>query len=257
MRKKIVAGNWKMNKTADEAQTLVSEILQLLSKNPLSNQTVIICPPFVHLTLLSSVIGHRSSVIHLGAQNCHWEEKGAFTGEISAAMLKSCGAEYVIIGHSERRQYFKETNEQLSKKTELALKNNLIPIFCCGETLEERKSEIHFDIVKNQITEGLRQIFNNQYSIINNPFILAYEPVWAIGTGETATPQQAQEMHAFIRKILSGKFGNAAENISILYGGSCNAANAKNLFSQPDIDGGLIGGASLKAEEFVQIIHSF
>ncbi len=254
MRQKIIAGNWKMNKTAKEADELVSEILQLLLKKPVENQLVILCPPFTNLHLVSSAISHQSSVIRLGGQNCHWEEKGAFTGEISAAMLKSCGADYVIIGHSERRQYFKESNEMLAQKTNLALKNELIPIFCCGETLTDRKSNHHFEIVKKQINEGLFSLSENDFGRL----IIAYEPVWAIGTGETATPQQAQEMHAFIRNILKEKYGNdVAEKISILYGGSCNATNAKNLFSQPDIDGGLIGGASLKAEDFVEIIHSF
>lgn len=245
-----------MNNTAEEATALVSEILQLLSDKPIGNRKVIFFPPYVYLQSVSAKLqteGSKSRGIYAGGQNCHWEEKGAYTGEISASMLKSAGARYVIIGHSERRQYFHETNELLARKIKVAFANGLIPVYCCGESLADRKSGRHFEMVKKQMEEGL-------FSLPSFPgeIILAYEPVWAIGTGETATPQQAQEMHAFIRSIISDKYGREiSASLPLLYGGSCNASNAPGLFSQPDIDGGLIGGASLKAREFVSIIHSF
>jgi len=190
----------------------------------------------------------------VGAQNCSNHEVGAYTGEISAAMLKSLDVQYCIIGHSERRKYFKETHEELAEKVNLLLDNSINPIFCCGEVLEERESEKHFDIVKGQISDSLFKL--NKEELLN--VVIAYEPVWAIGTGKTATSDQAQEMHAFIRGLLSEKYGeDIANEISILYGGSCNAKNAKELFSQKDVDGGLIGGAALKAEDFLAIIQSF
>lgn len=253
MRQKIVAGNWKMNNTAGEAAALVSEVLQLLSEKPLESRKVILFPPFVYLqSIFARLQAGGATGIHTGGQNCHWEEKGAYTGEISAAMLKSAGADYVILGHSERRQYFKETNELLARKLKVALASGLVPVYCCGETLADRKSGHHFETVKKQMEEGLFLFPSFPAGII-----LAYEPVWAIGTGETATPWQAQEMHAFIRSTINEKYGiGISSSVPILYGGSCNALNAPGLFSQPDIDGGLIGGASLKAREFVSIIHS-
>jgi triosephosphate isomerase (TIM) len=253
MRKKIVAGNWKMNTDLITGGKLASEIGSMAEKNPkLKNKSsveMIICPPFVFIPdCLRRLEG--ISPVHVGAQNCHSEEKGAYTGEVSAAMLHSMGAEYVIIGHSERRQYFKEDHLFLQKKVVAALHFGLKPIFCCGEVIAEREAGKHFDIVRTQIRESLFDLTEQDFAKI----IIAYEPVWAIGTGITATPAQAQEMHAFIRQTLEDKYGKkiAADTI-ILYGGSCNAKNAKELFAMPDIDGGLIGGASLKADEFIEI----
>lgn len=246
-RKKIVAGNWKMNKTLSEAIELVS----LIMKNPGDNSvTKIIFPPFPFISALSNFIGASGSFA-TGAQNCSEHASGAFTGEVSAAMLKSVGCKYVLVGHSERRQYFGETNATSAKKIKLVLDNGMKVIYCVGETLEERKANTHFDIVKTQLAEALKDV---------NPenIIIAYEPVWAIGTGETATQAQAQEMHSYIRGCLKKIFNaEVADNTSILYGGSCNSQNAKELFVCPDIDGGLIGGASLKAEDFCKIIRSF
>ena len=247
MRSKIVAGNWKMNKTLSEAIELVSAI----AKNPGDKSvTKIIFPPFPFISALTNFIGATGS-FHTGAQNCSEHASGAFTGEVSAAMLKSVGCKYVLVGHSERRQYFGETNATSAKKIKLALDNGLKVIYCVGETLSERKANTHFDVVKTQLAEALQNIPAEN-------IVIAYEPVWAIGTGETATQAQAQEMHAFIRESLKKIFNaEAAENTSILYGGSCNAQNAAELFVCPDIDGGLIGGASLKAEDFSKIIRSF
>lgn len=265
MRQKIVAGNWKMNGNAIESAALVSEILKLVSTNPVKNQEVILFPPFTNLQYISATLKTAGSKIKTGGQNCHWEEKGAYTGEISASMLKSTGADYVLIGHSERRQYFKESNELLAQKIKISLANGLIPVYCCGETIIDRKSNNHFNVVRKQLEEGLFHFSSfplgkagmSALNGIESGLILAYEPVWAIGTGETATPQQAQEMHEFIRNIIKDKYNSQiSSSVSILYGGSCNASNAKGLFAQPDIDGGLIGGASLKAIDFVSIIHS-
>ena len=246
-RKKIVAGNWKMNKTLGEAIELTS----LIMKSPGDNSvTKIIFPPFPFISALSNFIGASGSFA-TGAQNCSEHASGAFTGEVSAAMLKSIGCKYVLVGHSERRQYFGETNATSAKKIKLVTDNGMKAIYCVGETLEERKANTHFDIVRTQLTEALKGA---------NPenIIVAYEPVWAIGTGETATQSQAQEMHSFIRECLKKIFNaEAAENTSILYGGSCNPQNAKELFVCPDIDGGLIGGASLKAEDFSRVARSF
>ncbi len=249
-----MAGNWKMNKTIDEGVQIVKEIQQLLKTNPVSKEGVkiIIAPPFVLLKTIYDLI-KDTPFINLAAQNCYSETSGAYTGEISAQMIKSTGAKYVIIGHSERRNYFSENNAILAKKIGLALNNNLLPIYCCGERLEERYANNHFEIVKKQIVEGLFQLTPDDFSKV----VVAYEPVWAIGTGLTATPDQAQEMHLFIRNIIKEKYGKEiAVNTTILYGGSCNAKNAKELFANPDVDGGLIGGASLIANDFVQIIHS-
>jgi triosephosphate isomerase (TIM) len=256
MRKKIVAGNWKMNNDLTSGLKLVSEITELAAHDEfLKNQPgikMIICPPFMLLPGCAEIL-KNNSLIHLGAQNCHSEEKGAYTGEVSAIMLQSAGAEYVIIGHSERRMYFLEDYIFLNNKTKAALKTGLTPIFCCGEVLKERNSGLQFKIVETQLRESIFSFSREEFSKI----IIAYEPVWAIGTGVTATKEQAQEMHAYIRELISRQYGNdVAENAIILYGGSCNAANAGELFSQPDVDGGLIGGASLKAADFIEIARA-
>jgi triosephosphate isomerase len=251
MRKKIVAGNWKMNKTLQEGLSLANELNAILA-NETPNCDVVIGTPFIHLAGVASAVD--TNKIGVAAQNCADKESGAYTGEVSAAMVKSTGAGYVILGHSERRAYYGETAETLKTKVELALKNELTPIFCIGEVLEERESNVHFEVVKSQIIDSLFDLSAADFSKI----ILAYEPVWAIGTGKTATAAQAQEMHAFIRQTLASKYGQAvADNCSILYGGSCNPGNAKELFSNPDVDGGLIGGASLKAADFKAIIDAF
>lgn len=246
-RKKIVAGNWKMNKTLSEAIELVSAI----TKNPGDNSvTKIIFPPFPFISALTNFIGATGN-FYTGAQNCSEHSSGAFTGEVSVSMLKSIGCKYVLVGHSERRLYYGETNTTSAKKINLALEQGLKVVYCVGETLAERKANTHFEVVKTQLTEALQNLSADN-------IIIAYEPVWAIGTGETATPAQAQEMHVFIRNCVEQLFNaEAAENISILYGGSCNAQNASELFACADIDGGLIGGASLKAEDFSKIIRSF
>ncbi len=251
MRKNIVAGNWKMNKTLEEGVQLAKEINTLVEQGIPENTGVIIAPPYIHLTEIARQINPK--LISLSAQNCASEDAGAYTGEVSAAMVRSTGATHVIIGHSERRHYFGETNPILKKKIELALENDLTPIYCCGEVLEERKSGGHFDVVKKQISEALFFLAPEEFGRL----IIAYEPVWAIGTGETATPEQAQEMHAFIRGLIRERYGETtAGETTILYGGSCKPSNAKELFANPDVDGGLIGGASLKAEDFYAIIQA-
>jgi triosephosphate isomerase len=251
MRKNIVAGNWKMNKTLQEGMALAAELNEAL-KDASPACDVVIGTPFIHLATVAATIDTQK--IAVAAQNCADKESGAYTGEISAAMVKSTGATYVILGHSERRAYYGETAATLKTKVELALKNGLTPIFCIGEVLAERESEIHFDVVKSQIVDSLFDLSTEDFAKI----VLAYEPVWAIGTGKTASAEQAQEMHAFIRSILVDKYGQEiAANCSILYGGSCNAGNAKELFSNPDVDGGLIGGASLKVVDFKAIIDAF
>ena len=253
MRKKIVAGNWKMNKNYTDGISLFSEVLNMSKDELRGNQQVIVCAPYIHLNSLAQ-LSNGYQQVSIGAQNAHQEETGAFTGEISAAMLKSVGVAYVILGHSERRQYFGENNALLAKKTNIALKNELIPIFCIGETLAERQSEEHFNIIKSQLTEGTFHLSAEDFSKL----VIAYEPVWAIGTGVTASSAQAQEIHAFIRVQIAAKYNQAvADDISILYGGSCNPTNADELFSQADIDGGLIGGASLKARDFIDIAKVF
>lgn len=252
MRDKIVAGNWKMNKTFEEARTLASEVMGMVADEVRSNVKVIFCTPFPYLVSLKTLLGSNGKIA-LGAQNCSEHEWGAYTGETSAAMLKSIDIPYVIIGHSERRQYFGEDNKLLGKKIDTALKNGLSPIFCCGEPLDVREKGEHEKLVQKQVEESLFHLDASSLQKI----IIAYEPVWAIGTGKTATSSQAQEMHAVIRKQLAFKFGQAvADNISILYGGSVNAGNAKELFACPDVDGGLVGGASLKSREFTEIIKS-
>ena len=238
-----------MNLSWDEAQTLYKDLVQELSEKP-ANCRVIVAPPACYLSGLANL---GLSGVSLSAQNCHQEVKGAYTGEISVQMLASMGVEYSLVGHSERRQYFAEDNALLSRKIDALLGADLKPIYCCGEVLEERKADKHFDIVKSQIEQGLFHLSAEQMANV----IVAYEPVWAIGTGETATSDQAQEMHAFIRKTLADKYGSdLAESTSILYGGSCNPKNSDELFSRPDVDGGLIGGAALKCADFIQIIRS-
>lgn len=240
-----------MNKTLPEAKALAEAIVSGCKED--NTVTKIFFPPFVFVETVAKLI-ERKNHFYVGAQNCHHLDAGAYTGEVSAAAIASCGAKYVLVGHSERRTYFHETPEELRQKIEVALKHKLIPVYCVGEKLNERKSSGYFHAVKKQIEEVLFHLANEQMKNI----VLAYEPVWAIGTGETATPEQAQEMHAFIRLAVAEKFGqDLAAQTSILYGGSCNAGNAKELFSCEDVDGGLIGGASLKAEEFVTIINSF
>lgn len=250
-RQKIVAGNWKMNTSLVEAKDLVAKISSHASAfNPV---TVIIFPPFPFITEVKKIIGVEETIF-VGAQNCHTHSNGAYTGEVSAGMLYSVGCQYVLIGHSERRNYFKEKNSDLVLKIKEALANKLQPILCVGETIEERKSESHFKVITEQLTAVLSHFSITEFS----QFILAYEPVWAIGTGETASADQAQEIHSFIRNVVSDLYDSAlANNISILYGGSCNAQNAEELFKCPDVDGGLIGGASLKADDFCRIIDSF
>jgi triosephosphate isomerase len=251
MRKQIVAGNWKMNKHFDEAEELIGAIASGLEDNELKCE-VVICPPALYLEMASDYADESNFFV--GAQNVCEHESGAYTGEISAGMLDSVDVDFCIVGHSERRKYFGEDNYLLANKVNRLLDHDIYPIYCCGEQLKEREKNIHFDIVEQQIKEGLFHLSEDEFSNI----VLAYEPVWAIGTGKTASPEQAQEMHAFIRKVIAGKYGNeAAENTTILYGGSCNAGNARELFSQSDVDGGLIGGASLKAEDFLKIADSF
>lgn len=250
-RKKIVAGNWKMNLSLEDAKSLAKLIVQNSSKQ--NDVIKIIIPPFTYIESVAKILSPENTVF-LGAQNCSSHNKGAFTGEISASMLNSVGCNYVLIGHSERRIYFKETNADLVLKIKQALENNLIPILCVGETIDERKSGNHFNVITKQIQEVLKHFSINEFRV----FIIAYEPVWAIGTGETATPKQAQEMHAFIRNIIIDLYdSHVAGEVPILYGGSCNSQNAKELFMCQDIDGGLIGGASLKSDDFCQIISSF
>ncbi len=251
MRKNIVAGNWKMNTTLPEGVKLAEEVnAAVAAAKP--NCDVIICVPFTHLAPVAGVIDQN--VLGLGAENCANHEKGAYTGEVSAPMVASTGAKYVILGHSERRQYYNEDSAILREKLALALANGLTPIFCIGEVLEERENGSFNEVVKTQIEEALFDLSAEDFSKI----ILAYEPVWAIGTGKTATPEQAEDMHAHIRATIAAKYGEeVAANTSILYGGSCKPSNAAELFAKPDIDGGLIGGAALKCEDFMGIVNAF
>ena len=250
MRKKIVAGNWKMNTLPAEGAALAHEIVSRITEVP-SDVQLILAPPFTHLDRVAEAIKDSSAA--LSAQNCADRDKGAFTGEVSAAMIAAAGCAYVILGHSERREYYHETSATLNSKMALALANGLRPIYCVGEKLEEREAGRHFDVVGAQIREVLFNLTPEQMASV----VVAYEPVWAIGTGKTATAEQAQEIHAFIRKTLAEKYGGLYEEISILYGGSCKPANARELFAQKDIDGGLIGGAALKADDFIAIARSF
>ncbi|NLA61680.1 MAG: triose-phosphate isomerase [Bacteroidales bacterium] len=251
MRKKIVAGNWKMNKTLQEGVAFSNDLKELLAGKTI-NCEVVVGAPFIHLSEVAK--NFEGIQVHVAAQDCANKESGAYTGEISAAMVASTGANHVILGHSERRAYYHETAELLKEKVELALANKLTPIFCVGEVLEERESGKHFEVVAAQIKDSLFELSKEDFSKL----VVAYEPVWAIGTGKTASADQAQEIHAFIRKTIAEKYGQeVADNTSILYGGSCNAGNAKELFSNPDVDGGLIGGASLEADKFLPIIEAF
>jgi triosephosphate isomerase (TIM) len=254
MRNKIVAGNWKMNKLYSEAVELVDEITIMLKDDNKADDVIkILIPAFPYIR---KVVRHSHGIKNLftGAQNCASEEGGAYTGEVSAAMIKSLEATYVIIGHSERRSLYNETHEDLKKKVNIVLGQSLTPIFCVGETKEVRQSKKHFEIVEAQIKDSLFHLSAAEFGKL----VLAYEPVWAIGTGLTATSAQAQEMHHFIRTLIEKKYGKETANaVSILYGGSCNAKNAEELFACPDVDGGLIGGAALVAKDFITIIHSF
>lgn len=250
MRQKIVAGNWKMNKTLEEANILASEVIGMVNDEVRGEAKVIFCVPFPYLLPIKNMLGNNSR-ISVGAQNCSEHESGAYTGEVSAPMLKSMNIPYVILGHSERRQYFGEDGKLLARKVDITLKHSLVPIFCCGEPLDVRERNGHEALVKQQVEESL---FHLEASVLQK-VVIAYEPVWAIGTGKTATAQQAQDMHAVIRKHIASKYGQAvADSITILYGGSVNAANAKELFACPDVDGGLVGGASLKSREFTEVV---
>lgn len=252
MRKKIVAGNWKMNKSLEEALSLTSEVVNMVRDEVRGDVEVVLCTPYIYLPVLQKYV-QEVDRISLGAQNCHHKASGAFTGEISASMLAAIEVPYVIIGHSERRQYFGETDTLIAEKVKIALENGLKPIFCCGELLEQRQNEDFIAIVKDQITAALFDLSAEDFGKV----VIAYEPVWAIGTGLTASSAQAQEMHAALRAHIAEKFGaQVADDTTILYGGSCNEKNADELFACPDVDGGLIGGASLKSREFTNIIKS-
>ncbi len=253
MRKNIVAGNWKMNLDYEKGLSLFSEIVNMVKDEVVGNQEVIVCSPAIHLYSIGKLASPVSNVA-VGAQNIHQAASGAYTGEISATQVKSTGATYVILGHSERRAYFGETDALLSEKVNAALAHDLAPIFCIGETKEERESGEFFNVIKTQLEAGVFHLSAEEFAKV----VLAYEPVWAIGTGLTASPEQAQEVHAFIRETVAAKYGQElADDTTILYGGSCNPGNAKDLFSQTDIDGGLIGGASLKSRDFLDIVKVF
>ena len=250
MRKKIIAGNWKMNLDKIDSINLTSKILKNTEQE--KDKKIILSPPFIYLEQLVADCSEREDIL-IAAQNCSENGNGAYTGEVSAQMIKSIGVDYVIIGHSERRQYFNESHEVLSNKLSQALSNNLKVIFCCGENINQRDNNEFLDVIYNQLSSTVFNLSAIDFSKI----IIAYEPIWAIGTGKNATSAQAQEMHNYIRTIVSEKYGNeAANNVSILYGGSCKPSNAKSIFSQIDIDGGLIGGASLKSDDFISIINS-
>ncbi len=251
MRKKIVAGNWKMNMNLQDGIALAKELNETLTAEK-PNCGVVICTPFIHLASIAQFL--NQDIIGLGAENCADKAKGAFTGEVSAEMVKSTGAQYVILGHSERREYYAETPEILKEKVLLALNNGLKVIFCIGESLEEREANKQNDVVKAELEGSVFNLTAEEFSNI----VIAYEPIWAIGTGKTATAEQAEEIHAFIRSVVADKYGaEVAEATSILYGGSCKPSNARELFAKPDIDGGLIGGASLKAADFKGIIDAW
>ncbi len=253
MRKKIVAGNWKLNNTLDQGLKLASEIVNMMNDEVKEDVSVVLGTPFIHLSSVSKITNGNAN-LHVAAQDCSTHSSGAYTGEVSVSMINSTGASHVIIGHSERREYHNETNEELATKVNLALEAGLTPIFCCGESLNIRESGNHEAFVSNQLSESLFHLTEEQMSKV----VIAYEPIWAIGTGVTASSEQAQDMHKALRAYLATKFGQAsADNTSILYGGSCKPSNANELFSQPDIDGGLIGGASLKSRDFIDIIKSF
>ena len=251
MRTKIVAGNWKMNKNLQESKDLIKEMISSVDKDSLDNTRVIVAPTFVNLSAAAE--DAKGSFIEVAAQNMHQSDSGAFTGEISGSMLQGVGVNLVILGHSERRAYFGETDELLVQKVNASFKHNLEVIFCFGEELEDRKSENHFKVVGSQLKKGLFHLEEEEWKNI----ILAYEPVWAIGTGETASPEQAQEMHAFIRNLIAENYNQSlADSVSILYGGSVKPSNAEEIFSKPDVDGGLIGGAALNVGDFATIIKA-
>ena len=247
MRKPIMAGNWKMNKTISEAVSFASELKDTVSG--VKNVDIVICPPFTALAKIADALSETN--IKVGAQNVYWEEKGAFTGEVSIAMLLEAGCTYVILGHSERRAMFGDTNETVNKKLKAALKNGLLPIVCVGETLEQREKGVTQDVVKGHVHGSLAGLSEEEM----NKTVIAYEPVWAIGTGKTAAPRQAQEVHLYIRNLLSGMFGKeVSDRACILYGGSVNPENIKDLMAEQDIDGGLVGGASLKPDSFEKLV---
>ena len=250
MRKKIVAGNWKMNLDKSSSENLVKEILE--STQEKKDIQIVLSPPFVYLEQIVKDCVSRTDVL-IAAQNCSAYDNGAFTGEVSTNMLKSIGVDYVIIGHSERRQFFSESNDVLMNKISLSLSNNLKVIFCCGEDINQREKDLHFEIIENQLKSTVFKLSVNDFSKI----VIAYEPIWAIGTGKTATSDQAQEIHGFIRSLITNNYNkDISDNTTILYGGSCKPSNAKAIFSEDDIDGGLIGGASLKSADFTSIISS-
>jgi triosephosphate isomerase len=253
MRKKIVAGNWKMNKNLSDGLSLASEVVNIVNDELHDDVTVVLCTPFIHLSQVAKIV-EGSSKVFLAAQNMSEHESGAYTGDTSVEMIKSVGAQFVVVGHSERRQYHNESNEQLAKKVDLALAHGLTPVFCCGESLDVRESGKEVAFVTSQLTESLFHLTEEEIQKV----VIAYEPIWAIGTGKTASSQQAQDMHKSLREFLAGQFGQeVADEISLLYGGSAKPDNAPELFSQPDVDGGLIGGASLKARDFVSIAKAF
>jgi len=252
MRQKMAAGNWKMNTSLEEGMNLASEIINMTKDEVSNNAIVVLATPFTHLYAVGKLITSHKN-ISLAAQNCSSKLSGAYTGEISVGMLKSIGVKYVIIGHSERRQYFNESNELLKEKVNIVIETGLIPIFCCGESLEQRENTDYIAFVCSQLTESL---FHLSPELFKN-IVIAYEPIWAIGTGKTASSHQAQDMHLALRNHIANKYGNdIANEISILYGGSVGAGNAAELFAQPDVDGGLVGGASLKSRDFVTIIKA-
>lgn len=252
MRRNIVAGNWKSNETFNQADDLINDIAEGLRAFDSTDVDVIVCPPFPYLELVQDAA--EDVEFFVGAQNVSKFDNGAYTGEVSAQMLQSMNVDYCIVGHSERRKYFFETNQDVAEKVNKLLALDITPIVCVGESLEDREAGKHFDVIKEQVSQGLFHLSAEAMKKV----IIAYEPVWAIGTGKTATKEQAQEIHAFIRKMLAEKYSDdTAQEISILYGGSCNAKNAKDLFAQQDVDGGLIGGASLKAADFIEIAGSF
>lgn len=251
MRKLIVAGNWKMNNTFEEAENLITDVATAIDENKFKCD-VVVCPPALFLEVATDVADVAD--LFVGAQNVSDKESGAYTGEIAAGMLESLEVDYCIIGHSERRKYFGETDEVLAEKANRLLDHGICPIYCCGEVLEERENKTHFDVVRQQLKNGVFHLTDDEFSNV----VIAYEPVWAIGTGVTASSDQAQEMHSFIRNLIADNYNQEiADNTTILYGGSCNSGNAKELFSNKDVDGGLIGGASLKADEFMKIAASF
>ncbi|MBQ8307289.1 MAG: triose-phosphate isomerase [Alistipes sp.] len=250
MRPKIVAGNWKMNTLPQEGVELAKQVVAGRGE-VCECVNFVVCAPFTHLSMVAEAL--KGSDVALGAQNCAAEAKGAYTGEVAASMIAALGCQYVILGHSERRQYYGETSETLNKKMEQAYANGLTPIYCVGENLEEREAGNHFAVCKQQIEEVVFHLTEEQFKNL----VIAYEPVWAIGTGKTATADQAQEIHAYIREVLASKFGSLAEECPILYGGSCKPSNAAEIFAKADVDGGLIGGASLKAEDFLGIGKGF